>query len=199
MRLIMRVTGSQLVRGVAQGVVVGLILQSCAFAQSPVGAVGPATQLPDSPSAVQATSNHLQKKVWEQAALTQPQPEQTPPTESDPKPGAATDTEQVPVDSPKGQIETVPNEGPPSKEDTSGSTLPATQTQHRAFGTAAAESIPVTGVAASRPAGFAVAPAKQRRVRSILIKVGALVGVGVAVGTTMALSQGSPSRAPGSH
>jgi hypothetical protein len=66
-------------------------------------------------------------------------------------------------------------------------------------GTAAAESIPTTGVAASRPAGAAVAPAKQRRVRSILIKVGALVGVGAAVGATMALSQGSPSRPPGSR
>jgi hypothetical protein len=66
-------------------------------------------------------------------------------------------------------------------------------------GTAAAESIETTGVAASRPAGAAVAPAKQRRVRSILIKVGALVGVGAAVGATMALSQGSPSRPPGSR
>ena len=66
-------------------------------------------------------------------------------------------------------------------------------------GTAAAESIQTTGVAASRPAGAAVAPAKQRRMRSILIKVGALVGVGVAVGTTMALSKGSPSKPPGTN
>jgi hypothetical protein len=73
------------------------------------------------------------------------------------------------------------------------------QRPHEPMGTAAAESVAVTGVAASRPAGAAVAPAKQRRVRSILIKVGAVVGVGVAVGTTMALSQGSPSRPPGSR
>jgi hypothetical protein len=66
-------------------------------------------------------------------------------------------------------------------------------------GTAAAESMPTSGVAASRPAGAAVAPAKQRRARSILIKVGALVGAGVAVGTVMALSQGSPSKPPGSQ
>jgi hypothetical protein len=66
-------------------------------------------------------------------------------------------------------------------------------------GTAAAESIPIVGVAASRPAGAAVAPAKQRRVRSILIKVGAVVGVGAAVGATVALSQGSPSRPPGAR
>jgi len=73
------------------------------------------------------------------------------------------------------------------------------QAPHEPLGTAAAESVPTTGVAASRPAGAAVAPAKQRRVRSILIKVGALVGAGVAVGTAMALSQGSPSKPPGSH
>lgn len=70
---------------------------------------------------------------------------------------------------------------------------------HQPVGTAAAESIPTSGSAASRPAGAALAPAKQRRVRSVVIKVGALVGVGAAVGATMALSHGSPSKPPGSH
>jgi len=66
-------------------------------------------------------------------------------------------------------------------------------------GTAAAESIETTGVAASNPAGAAIAPAKQRRTRSILIKVGALVGAGVAIGTVAALSSASPSRPPGAR
>ncbi len=66
-------------------------------------------------------------------------------------------------------------------------------------GTAAAEQERTTGIAASTPAGTAIAPAKQKRVRMILIKVGALVGAGVAVGTVAALSSGSPSRPPGSH
>jgi hypothetical protein len=66
-------------------------------------------------------------------------------------------------------------------------------------GTAAAESVEATGVAASNPAGAAIAPAKQRRTRSILIKVGALVGAGVAIGTVAALSSGSPSRPPGAR
>jgi len=61
-------------------------------------------------------------------------------------------------------------------------------------GTAASQSVKATGVAASQPAGAAIAPAKQRRTRSILIKVGALVGAGVAVGTVVALSSASPSR-----
>ncbi len=61
-------------------------------------------------------------------------------------------------------------------------------------GTAAAPDEETTGVAASRPAGAAIAPAKQRRVRSFLIKFGVVVGAAVAVGTVAALSQGSPSR-----
>jgi len=66
-------------------------------------------------------------------------------------------------------------------------------------GTAAAESVETTGVAASKPAGAAIAPAKQRRTRSMLIKVGAIVGASVAVGTVVALSAASPSRPPGAR
>jgi hypothetical protein len=66
-------------------------------------------------------------------------------------------------------------------------------------GTAAAETVPTMGVAASRPAGAALAPAKQRRVRTILIRMGAVIGVGAAVGVTMALSEGSPSKPPGAR
>ena len=61
-------------------------------------------------------------------------------------------------------------------------------------GTAAAPYGKSTGVAASRPAGAVIAPAKQRRARSILIRVGVIVGAAVAIGTVVALSHGSPSR-----
>lgn len=61
-------------------------------------------------------------------------------------------------------------------------------------GTAVAPAPRTTGVAGSRPAGAAIAPAKQRRVRIFLIKVGVVVGAGVAVGTVLALSHASPSR-----
>lgn len=62
------------------------------------------------------------------------------------------------------------------------------------LGAAAARPVKTTGVAASKPAGAAIAPAKQRRVRSMLIKVGAIAGAGVAIGTVVALSSASPSR-----
>jgi hypothetical protein len=67
-------------------------------------------------------------------------------------------------------------------------------TSHKPVGTAAAPYERTMGIAASRPAGAAIAPAKQRRVRTILISVGVIVGAGVAVGTVAALSHGSPSR-----
>jgi anti-anti-sigma factor len=62
------------------------------------------------------------------------------------------------------------------------------------LGTAAAPSVKTTGIAASRPAGAAIAPAKQKRARSILIKVGVIVGAGAAIGTVVALASASPSR-----
>jgi len=61
------------------------------------------------------------------------------------------------------------------------------------LGTAAAPSEQPVGVAGSRPAGAAIAPAKQRRVRRIFISVGILIAAGVAVGTVAALSRSSPS------
>jgi hypothetical protein len=61
-------------------------------------------------------------------------------------------------------------------------------------GTAAAPYEKTTGVAASRPAGAVIAPAKQRRVRTFLIRMGIVIGAGVAVGTVAALSHASPSR-----
>lgn len=62
------------------------------------------------------------------------------------------------------------------------------------LGTAAAPYEKPEGVAASRPAGAAIAPAKQRRARAIFISIGAVVGAGIAIGTVAALSHASPSR-----
>jgi hypothetical protein len=61
-------------------------------------------------------------------------------------------------------------------------------------GTAAAPYEKPTGVAASRPAGAVIAPAKQKRVRIILIRTAIVVGAAVAVGAVVGLSKGSPSK-----
>jgi hypothetical protein len=77
------------------------------------------------------------------------------------------------------------------------------QTQQQApqnpVGTAAAEPTHAAGIAASQPAGVAIAPAKQHRVRTIVIRVGAIIGAGVAVGTIVALTAATPSKPPGAH
>lgn len=66
-------------------------------------------------------------------------------------------------------------------------------------GTAAAAAPVVSGTAAARPEGIAVAPAKQHRVRTIVIRVGAIAGAAVALGTVLALTESTGSRPPGAH
>jgi hypothetical protein len=66
-------------------------------------------------------------------------------------------------------------------------------------GTAVAPSVQVSGGAASKPAGVAIAPPKQRQTRSWLIKFGFIAGAGAALGAVAALSAASPGRVPGSH
>lgn len=64
-------------------------------------------------------------------------------------------------------------------------------------GAAGAKSVPVKGAPVAQPVGAAVAPARQRGHRSLLIKAGLLLGGGIAVGTVVALSERSPTRPPG--
>jgi hypothetical protein len=75
----------------------------------------------------------------------------------------------------------------------------ANQSVQEPRGTAAARAAKTQGGAASKPAGAAIAPAKQRRTRSLLIKLGVIAGAGAALGTVYALAKGSPSRPPGAH
>lgn len=68
------------------------------------------------------------------------------------------------------------------------------QNPNAPVGTAAAPVVTPEGAPASRPAGAAIAPIKQRRTRSLAIRVGLLVGAGVAIGTVAGLTLGSSSR-----
>ncbi|HKT50907.1 MAG TPA: hypothetical protein VJV96_11435 [Candidatus Angelobacter sp.] len=63
-------------------------------------------------------------------------------------------------------------------------------------GAATAEHVPTAGGAAAKPAGAAIAPAKQHQTRSLLIKIGAIAAAGAAVGTIYALSRGTSSTPP---
>jgi hypothetical protein len=87
---------------------------------------------------------------------------------------------------------TAPSQTPSDSQQAAPPQQPAVA--HEPVGTAAAPYEKVTGVPASRPAGAAIAPAKQKGARSILIKVGLIVAAGVAIGTVVALSTASSSK-----
>ena len=125
-------------------------------------------------------------------AQNQAQPQSPNPTQTNPGPS---------------QPQALPNSPGAARPQTSGDSQqvsaqqpsPRQQQSQEPVGTAAAESVETTGVAASKPAGAAIAPAKQKRTRSFLIKVSAIVGASVAIGTVVALSSASPSRPPGAR
>ena len=72
------------------------------------------------------------------------------------------------------------------------------QNQTEPLGTATAPGVSTVGGGASRPAGTAIAPAKQRQYRSLLIKLGLIAAAGGALGTVYALSRGTSSVPPNS-
>jgi hypothetical protein len=89
------------------------------------------------------------------------------------------------------------NSSPAQQSAQSGAT--EEQKPQRPVGTAAAEAPRVSGVTAAEPAGVAIAPAKQHRARAIVIKVGAIVGAGAALGTVLGLTEATHSKPPGAH
>lgn len=66
--------------------------------------------------------------------------------------------------------------------------------QQEPLGAATAEGVPTVGGGASRPAGAAIAPAKQSQKRSLLIKLGVIAAAGVAAGTVYGLSKGTSAK-----
>jgi len=67
------------------------------------------------------------------------------------------------------------------------------------LGTATAQEGATRGGVASRPAGEAIAPAKQRQVHSLLIKLGLVAAGAAAVGTVVGLTRGTSSVPPGAR
>jgi len=68
-----------------------------------------------------------------------------------------------------------------------------------ALGTAVAPAPAVLPTAAAEPSGIAVAPAKQRRVRKIVLKVGVLVAAGAALSAVLILSETTASKPAVAH
>ena len=146
--------------------------------------------LPDAPSSAQ-TLQTVAQNTPAPAPTPQPgqnapstPPDQNPPAQNTPAPNGTTGATPVPATTP------APNQAPPAQN---APAKPAAEP----VGAAAAQSGVTTGGAASKPAGMAIAPAKQRQVRSFLIKMAAIAAGGAAIGTVVALSKGSPSKPPG--
>jgi|HubBroStandDraft_2_1064218.scaffolds.fasta_scaffold696235_1 hypothetical protein len=125
------------------------------------------------------------------AAQAAPQPQQP-----DAPPSLAQSSQPVPQQDPAIPDSPLPQEAPQRAQEDAppSSPEPGQNGAPSPVGTAAAPSEEPVGVVASRPAGAAIAPAKQRRARTILISVALVVGAGIAVGTVVALSHASPSQ-----
>lgn len=113
------------------------------------------------------------------------------------------------LDPSKGPLQPVPSQNEPGVQNGQSNTpesytepIPATpapqprveQQMQGPLGTATAEGVPVVGGAASRPAGEAIAPDKQKQRRSLLLKVGLIAAVGVAGGVVYGLSKGTSAK-----
>jgi hypothetical protein len=181
-----------------------------AAAQTPAGAASasaqPSTDFPDSPGSVRYPSRGDIAQATEpsqpvnQAPAAQAPAAQNPATQDSATQGSATQGSATQGSATQDPASPAPvSTQPATQAPPSAQTAPPQRDVQKPAGTAASPIEKSTGIAASNPAGVAIAPAKQKRSRSILIKVGALVGAGAALGTVMALSQASPSKPPGAH
>lgn len=163
------------------------------LAQQPPGAQPPTAQ-PSQQSQQPQTAQPSQQPQPSQPA-TQPSPAGQPQQQPS---GTTVNPSQPPLQPPP--VTTYP--GPqPEQQPAQTTTVPEApqpkQQPRQPLGAATAEKVPTAGGAASKPAGAAIAPAQQHQTRSLLIKLGAIAAAGVAIGTVVALSKGSPSKPPG--
>jgi cytoskeletal protein RodZ len=133
-------------------------------------------------------------------AMAQATAGQQPPqnTTVDPTTGPKTPPAAAPEETPENPQTTPAEPLPNAPSAESQSTPQQPQAPQNPDGTAAAERGRTVGGPASKPAGMAIAPAKQKSPRSLLIKLGAIAAAGVAVGTVYALTRATPATPPGS-
>jgi hypothetical protein len=194
-------------KSLALGLAFGLCLTPEMFAQQQ-------TQSSTSPAAASSQTSSSQTPTSPQA------PQAVPPAASEP-PASTTPAQTQPAKpSPNGST-IDPSQGPlqpvTTYPDASGgqqqeqSTVqpqttnppeapqPKTQQPTQPVGAATAERVPTAGGAAAKPAGAAIAPAKQHQTRGLLIKIGAIAAAGAALGTVYALTRSTGSLPPGAR
>lgn len=168
----------------------------------PAQAIPPATTDQAQPGTTQTTAAPATapaQNTQPVAPANQNQPQQQPPA----SPGTSVNPSQGPL----APVTTYPDASGAQQDQTSPNAEPQTTTtvpegpkpkpQTEPVGAATAESVPTSGGAAAKPAGIAIAPAKQHQTRSLLLKVGAVLAAGAALGTVYALSHSTSSTPPG--
>jgi outer membrane biosynthesis protein TonB len=162
--------------------IASLLVLIVSFATAPL--VRAQDQAASTPAQAAQAPNSTVQPAQPGQESSQPTPQETTPS-----------SHQPPVELPE-------NPGQSEQQQPAPSTAPATsqptQQTPEPNGTAVAPQVGTSGGAASKPAGVAIAPPKQRRVRSLLIKLGVLAGAGIAIGTVAGLSAASPSHVPNS-
>jgi hypothetical protein len=166
-------------------------------ATQPTQAIPPATTDQAQPANAAPATSPAQN-TQPVAPANQNQPQQQPLT-----PGTSVNPSQAPL----APVTTYPDASGAQQDQTSPNAEPQTTTtvpeapkpkpQSEPVGAATAESVPTAGGAAAKPAGIAIAPAKQHQTRSLLFKIGAVVAAGAALGTVYALSHSTSSIPPG--
>ena len=131
----------------------------------------------------QAIAQEPQSPASIQQAQTAPSTQSQPRSSDDPEANPA--LQDAPAQSSGGSGQSITSQSVPDRQDS----------VTKPLGTAAAPGEKANGAAASSPAGAVIAPAKQRRSRSIFIKVGVIAAAIVTVGAVAALSHASPSTA----
>lgn len=145
------------------------------------------------PQSTQTAEDQNGTPAAAQTGVTRPDPSQAPLA---PVPSARpADTNAVPPDAPS-EVQRSQQTQPVT---TTAETQPMQQRPANPLGTATAQQGATRGGAASRPAGEAIAPAKQRQVRSLLIKLGLVAAGAAAVGTVVGLTRGTSSLPPGAR
>lgn len=190
------------------GMSLGLPLQAQQSTQQPSTAQQQPQSQPTQPATTPAnaqpapsTDQSIAPATGNQQSTGQPTNGQQPANQQSPSPGTNVNPSQGPLTpvttypDASGEQQAQPQTSPAQNIPEG----PQPKKPSEPVGAATAESVPTTGGAAAKPAGVAIAPAKQHQTRSLLLKVGAVVAAGAALGTVYALSHGTASTPPGSN
>jgi cobalamin biosynthesis Mg chelatase CobN len=146
------------------------------------------------PAMAQATTAPLNQQQSQPAQM--PGNGQVDPSAGPKTPVPSGELPEAPAPAPSEQAAPAPQAQPPAASNTQQSPDQQKGAQEP-LGTATAERGTTAGGPASKPAGMAIAPAKQKQTRSLLIKIGAVAAAGAAFGIVYGLTRSTPSLPPG--